>query len=52
MCAYNVRKSGKVDYDPASGTDRTLNHFREVGVLLIIAALMYLVYWLVRRFLF
>ncbi len=52
MCAYNVRKSGKVDYDPASGTDRTLNRFREVAVLLVIAALMYLVYWLVRRFLF
>lgn len=52
MCAYNVRKSGKVDYDPATGTDRTLNRFREGGVLVIGALLMYFVYWLVRRFLF
>ncbi len=52
MCAYNVRKSGKVDHDPASGQDRALNRFRELGVWVFGAGLMYLVYWLVRRFLF
>jgi hypothetical protein len=52
MCAYNVRKSGKVDYDPATGPDLTLNRVREVGAWALGIGLMYLVYWLVRRFLF
>jgi hypothetical protein len=52
MCAYNVRKSGKVDYDPATGTERTANRFMEVGILIFGGALMYFVYWLVRTFLF
>ena len=52
MCAYNVRKSGKVDYDPATGPDKAMNRLREVGTLVVVAGLMYLVYWLVRRYLF
>ncbi len=52
MCAYNVRKSGKVDFDPATGTERALNRVREAGILVVVAGLMYLVYWLARRFLF
>lgn len=52
MCAYNVRKNGTVDHDPASGSDRRLNLLRELGIVLAGVALLYLVYWLARRFLF
>jgi hypothetical protein len=52
MCAYNVRKNRSIDHQPASGPERTLNLFREAGIWALGAALMYLVYWLARRFLF
>jgi hypothetical protein len=52
MCAYNVRKNKRVDYDPASGDDRTQNLFREIGIWVVGLLAMYLVYWLARRFLF
>jgi hypothetical protein len=52
MCAYNVRKNKRVDYDPASGEERTHNRLREVGIWLLGLSAMYIVYWLARRFLF
>lgn len=52
MCAYNVRKNKRVDYDPASGEERSQNRFREIGIWVLGLTAMYLVYWLTRRFLF
>lgn len=52
MCAYNVRHSRSVDHEPATGTARTRNLVREIGLWAFGIGLMYLVYWLARRFLF
>jgi hypothetical protein len=52
MCAYNIRRSKQVDHDPARGPARTLNLARELGIVAIGVGLLYLVYWLVRRYLF
>ena len=52
MAAYNVRRSGRVDHDPATGQERKLNRLRELAAWAIGLGAMYLVYWLARRFLF
>jgi hypothetical protein len=52
MCAYNVRKNKRVDYDPASGEERDHNRFRELGTWVLCLATMYVVYWLARHYLF
>lgn len=52
MCAYNVRINKRVDYDPASGVDRTANLAREIAIWVVGLMMMYLVYWLARTFLF
>ncbi|MEO8633808.1 MAG: hypothetical protein ABI587_00885 [Gemmatimonadales bacterium] len=50
--AYNIRKNKSVDHEPASGNERKLNGLREVGSLAFGLLVMFLVYLLVRRFLF
>ena len=52
MCAYNVRESKRVDHDPATGLERRMDSMREIGAWAVGLLVMYLVYWLVRRFLF
>lgn len=52
MCAYNVRKNKRVDYDPATGEQRTQNRWREVGIWLLGLSTMYIVFWLAKRVLF
>jgi len=52
MCAYNVRHSKSLDHSPASGPARVLNLLRELALWAVGAGLMYLVYWLARRYLF
>jgi hypothetical protein len=52
MCAYNVRKNKSLDHDPAAGHARKLNLFREAGTWAVGLLAMWLVYWLVRHFLF
>jgi len=52
MCAYNVRHSGRVDHDPASGQERSRNLLRELLTLGLGFALLYGVYRLVMTFLF
>jgi hypothetical protein len=49
--AYNVRHSKSVDHEPAQGAERKLNLLREVGAWALGLVVMYLVYWLARRFL-
>lgn len=50
--AYNVRHSKSIDHVPATGAERTKNLVRELAVWVFGLAVMYGVYWLVRRFLF
>jgi hypothetical protein len=52
MCAYNVRKNKSLDHDPAAGHARKLNLFREAGAWAVGLLAMWLVYRLVRHFLF
>ncbi len=52
MCAYNVRASKRVDFDPASGRERMLNHVREIGILITGLTAMLLVYLLAKHVLF
>lgn len=51
MCAYNVRQNKSLDHEPAKGAARVANTLRELGAWGVGLAVMYLVYWLVRRFL-
>lgn len=48
--AYNVRHSKSLDHVPATGPERVKNRLKELGVWAVGLAAMYLVYWLVRRF--
>ena len=50
--AYNVRQSKSLDHDPASGHQLEGNKLRELGAWVVGLGAMYLVYWLVRRYLF
>jgi hypothetical protein len=52
MCAYNIRRSRRVDHDPVSGYRRALNLMREVLTWGLGAAVLYGVYRLVMIFLF
>jgi hypothetical protein len=52
MCAYNVRKNKRVDYDPPSAAERAQHQQREFGVILFGVTAMALVFWLARRVLF
>ena len=52
MCAYNVRKNKRVDYDPPSDEERAQNQLREFGVILFGLTAIGLVSWLARRVLF
>ncbi len=52
MCAYNVRQNKSLDHEPAKGAARTANSLRELGAWALGLGVMYLVFWLVRRFLF
>jgi len=52
MCAYNVRQNKSLDHEPAKGAARVANTFREVAAWAVGLGAMYLVYWLVKRFLF
>ncbi|MEP6573549.1 MAG: hypothetical protein ABJD11_12665 [Gemmatimonadota bacterium] len=51
MSAYNVRKNKTLDRGPEQGPRRRLNLLREILVWILGLAGMYLVYWLVRRYL-
>lgn len=50
--AYNVRHSKSLNHDPATGNEREANRVREIGAWVVGAGVMYLVYVLVRRYLF
>lgn len=52
MCAYNVRHSKRVDFDPATGSERTLNLVREVGIWIGGLSAMFMVFLLAKRVLF
>lgn len=52
MCAYNVRQNKSLDHEPAKGAARTANGLREIGAWALGLGVMYLVFWLVKRFLF
>lgn len=52
MCAYNIRRTRRVDHDPASGFRRALNLLPEILAWALGIAVLYGVYWLVRRYLF
>jgi hypothetical protein len=49
--AYNVRHSKSINHDPATGNALDVNRLREVGAWAFGVAVMYLVYWLTRRYL-
>ena len=51
MCAYNVRKNKRVDYDPATGDERTRHQVREIVLFLFGVTAIYSVYLLVRSYL-
>ncbi len=50
--AYNVRHSKSLNHDPATGTEREANRLREIGAWAVGVVVMFVVYWLVRRYLF
>jgi hypothetical protein len=50
--AYNVRHSKSVDHQPASGLERQANLLREVVVWSLGIAALWVVFVLVRRYLF
>jgi hypothetical protein len=52
MCAYNVRKNKSLDHEPAAGHARQINLIREAGAWTVGIVAMWLVYRLVRHFLF
>jgi hypothetical protein len=52
MCAYNVRHNKSLDHEPAKGPARMANTLREAGAWALGLAVMYAVYWLVKRVLF
>ncbi len=52
MCAYNVRHSKSVDHEPATGPERQKNRLQEIAAWAFGLGVMYLDYWLARRFLF
>jgi len=49
MCAYNVRKNKRVDYDPPSDHERAHNQLWEMGIILFGLTAMALVAWLALR---
>jgi hypothetical protein len=49
MCAYNVRKNKRVDYDPPSDAERAQNQLQEIGVILSGLTAMAMVGWLAVR---
>ena len=51
MCAYNVRKNKRVDYDPATGDERTRHQLQEIVLLLLGVVAMYSLYLLARLYL-
>jgi hypothetical protein len=52
MCAYNVRKNKRVDYDPATGEARAQHQTQEMWVVLFGVAMMALLVWVARQVLF
>jgi hypothetical protein len=50
--AYNIRKNKSVDHEPATGAERQMNGLQELGAWAFGLVVMFLVYLLVRRFLF
>ena len=49
MCAYNVRKNKRVDYDPPNDAERAQNQLQEIGVILSSLTAMAMVAWLALR---
>ena len=49
MCAYNVRKNKRVDYDPPTEAERSQHQLREFGVILFGLTAIALVFWMARR---
>lgn len=52
MCAYNVRASKRIDFEPATGRERTLNHVREIGIWLWGLSAIFLVVLMAKQVLF
>lgn len=49
--AYNIRRSRRVDHDPATGMLRQRNQMIEIGAWAFGVCIMAGVYWLARHFL-